>query len=135
MAGAGIMAYPHPLPTTEGRCVLRTLMASALPVAGLILAGPLAGLANADAGAPITVAVRSSLEGQKGLGRIFSAAGSGDVARTSDDVEMKLQNERWLRMVNGDEAEVLVTITQRERIERSHKVDKEGRESIDHRYT
>jgi hypothetical protein len=111
-------------------------MASALPaVAFLILAGSPTPASAADSSSPITVTVRSALEGQKGLGRIFSAAGSGDVARTADDVEDELQEERWLRLVSGDDAEVLVTITQRERVERSRKVDKDGKESINHRYS
>ena len=83
---------------------------------------------------PITFAVTSALEGQKGLGRIFSAAGHGDVADTARDVERLIGNQRWARLASG-EAEVIVSIENRERIERRRSTDKKGNVSIEHRYT
>ena len=83
---------------------------------------------------PIGISVTSSLEGQKGLGRIFSAAGSGDVADTERDIERLVGNQRWARLVSGN-PEVLITITNRERVERRRSTDKNGNVSIDHRYT
>jgi hypothetical protein len=106
---------------TGGAAVLAAWAATAVPAA-------------AQAGnEPISVSVRSSLEGQKGLSRIFSSAGRGDVDDTARDVERLLGHARWLRVVSND-SEVLVTIDSRERVERRRTVDKKGKESIEHRY-
>lgn len=83
---------------------------------------------------PIGMSVTSALEGQKGIGRILSAAGSGDVADTARDVERLVGNQRWARLVSGN-PEVLISITNRERIERRRSYDKKGNLSIEHRYT
>jgi hypothetical protein len=88
----------------------------------------------AEASAPISVYVTSSLEGEKGLGRVFSSASKGDVGASANDVEDLLRSRPWLRMASSNEAEVLVTIESRERYERRRSTDKEGKESIDHRY-
>lgn len=97
-----------------------------------------AALAAADAwtaepNAPIAVTVTSSLEGEKGLSRILSAAGRGDVGRTAIDVERLLAASRWARLVSR-EPEVRVSIDSRERYERGRKTDDKGNVSIDHRY-
>lgn len=88
----------------------------------------------AEASDPISVYVTSSLEGEKGLGRVFSSASKGDVGASADDVEELLRRHRWLRVEGSKEAEVVVTIESRERYERKRSTDKEGKESIDHRY-
>jgi PDZ domain-containing protein len=83
---------------------------------------------------PIGIAVTSALEGQKGIGRILSAAGSGDVADTARDIERLVGNQRWARLVSGS-PEVVITIHNRERIERRRSYDKKGNLSIEHRYS
>jgi hypothetical protein len=83
---------------------------------------------------PISVTVTSSMEGEKGLSRILSAAGRGDVADTARDIERLVANTRWARLVSSN-PEVVVTIANRERIERRRSYDKKGNVSIDHRYT
>jgi hypothetical protein len=104
-------------------------------VGAAALAAALAATASVaeESNAPIAVSVTSSLEGEKGLGRIFSAAGRGDVAHTATDVERLLAHARWARLVSRD-PEVVVTIDSRERIERNRNRDKKGNISIDHRY-
>jgi hypothetical protein len=91
-------------------------------------------LAIAEASDPISVYVTSSLEGEKGLGRVFSSASKGDVGASADDVEDLLRRHRWLRVGVSNDAEVVVTVESRERFERRRSTDKEGKESIDHRY-
>ncbi len=83
--------------------------------------------------APIAVSVTSSLEGEKGLNRILSAAGRGDVADSARDLELLFAHARWARLVSRD-PEAVVTIDARERIERSRSYDKKGNVSINHRY-
>jgi hypothetical protein len=85
--------------------------------------------------APIAIAVTSSLEGEKGLSRILSAAGRGDVADTAREVESLLAgpNRRWARIVS-EEPEAIVVIENRERVERSRSRDKKGNITINHTY-
>jgi hypothetical protein len=91
-------------------------------------------LARAEGSTPISVYVTSSLEGEKGLGRVFSSASKGDVGASANDVQDLLRRRRWLRTEASKDAEVVVTVESRERIERRRSTDKEGKESIDHRY-
>ena len=88
-----------------------------------------------EVNAPIAIAVTSSLEGEKGLSRILSAAGRGDVADTARDVESLLAgpNRRWARIVS-EEPEAIVVIENRERVERSRSRDKKGNITINHTY-
>jgi len=111
-------------------------MASALTaVASSILAGSLATPAAADSSAPIALDVRASAQSQKTyLGGILSASHSDEIRHMVSDVENRLEKERYLRLTRSD-AEVLVTITDAERVERSRKVDKDGKETIEHRYS
>jgi hypothetical protein len=109
---------------------MRRILVSAPLLAAVLLLPPTA----AQAGSPVTVRVTSSLEGEKGLGRVFSAASRGDVSATADDVEGLLRSRRWIRLEDSDRAEVVITIQGRERYERRRTTDKEGKESIDHRY-
>lgn len=90
-------------------------------------------VAAEEPNAPIAVSVTSSLEGEKGLGRILSAAGRGDAAATAREMQRLLGNARWARLVSRD-PEVVVTIDSRERFERNRRTDKKGNVSIDHRY-
>jgi hypothetical protein len=114
----------------RSRALIRCLAAGAAALAS----GVPAALVSADEpNAPIAVAVTSSLEGEKGLGRIFSAAGRGDAAATANDVERLLARMRWARLVSRD-PEVVVTIDSRERYERGRRTDNKGKVSIDHRY-
>jgi hypothetical protein len=83
---------------------------------------------------PISFSVTSALEGQKGIGRILSSAGHGDVADTARDIERLVGTQRWARLVSGN-PEVIISITNRERIERRRTYDKKGNESIEHRYS
>lgn len=100
----------------------------------LTLASAVAMSAEPSANAPIGVHVTSSLQGEKGLGRILSAAGRGDVDDTAREVQRLLRPRRWVSIVADDEAEVLITVESRERSERLRVKDKEGRETIEHRY-
>jgi hypothetical protein len=86
-----------------------------------------------EVNAPIAIAVTSSLEGEKGLSRILSAAGRGDVADTARDVESLLAGNRWARLVS-EEPEAIVVIDNRERVERSRSRDKKGNITINHTY-
>lgn len=113
-------------PTVLVRCL-------AAGVAALAGGAPAAVARAQEPNAAIAVSVTSSLEGEKGLGRIFSAAGRGDAAATANDVERLLARMRWARLVSR-EPEVVVTIDSRERYERGRRTDKKGNVSIDHHY-
>lgn len=84
--------------------------------------------------APIAVTVESALGSERGFGRILSSASSGDVDATARDVERRLQERRWLRIVTRD-PEVRVTVDRRERTETSRSTDKKGGVTINHRYS
>jgi hypothetical protein len=103
--------------------------------AALVLAGlGLAGTAGAQDNAPIDVMVTSSIEGAKGLNRILAGATEGDTAATARDVEAALAGSRWLRLVPiGGEA--IVHVERRARTESSRTRNKNGEESVTHRYT
>jgi hypothetical protein len=110
---------PHPL-------------SAGLALLGLALFG--AGGAAAQDNAPIDVMVTSSIEGSKGLSRILAGASEGDTAATARDVEKALSGARWLRLVPiGGEA--IVHVERRSRIESSRSRNKNGEESVTHRYT
>jgi hypothetical protein len=101
-------------------------------LAGLALCA--AGAAGAQDNAPIEVMVTSSIESSKGLSRILAGAAEGDTAATARDVEKALSGARWLRLVPiGGEA--IVHVERRARTEASRSRDKNGVESITHRYT
>lgn len=104
-------------------------------VGGAAMAAALAATAGRaeEGNAPIAIAVTSSLEGEKGLNRILSAAGRGDVADSARDVESLLAGNRWARLVSRD-PEAVVTIESRERVERSRSRDKKGNITINHNY-
>jgi hypothetical protein len=93
-----------------------------------------AGAAGAQDNAPIEVMVTSSIESSKGLSRILAGAAEGDTAATARDVEKALSGARWLRLVPiGGEA--IVHVERRARTESSRTRDKNGKESVTHRYT
>jgi len=93
-----------------------------------------AGAAAAQDNAPIEVMVTSSIESSKGLSRILAGAAEGDTAATARDVEKALSGARWLRLVPiGGEA--IVHVERRARTESSRSRDKNGKESVTHRYT
>ncbi|HVR72084.1 MAG TPA: PDZ domain-containing protein [Vicinamibacteria bacterium] len=101
-------------------------------LAGLALLG--AGTAAAQDNAPIDVMVTSSIESSKGLSRILAGAAEGDTAATARDVEKALSGARWLRLVPiGGEA--IVHVERRSRIESARTRNKDGKESVTHRYT
>jgi hypothetical protein len=93
-----------------------------------------AGAAAAQDNAPVEVMVTSSIESSKGLSRILAGAAEGDTAATARDVEKALSGARWLRLVPiGGEA--IVHVERRARTESSRSRDKNGKESVTHRYT
>jgi hypothetical protein len=99
-----------------------------------ILATAGAGTARAQDNAPIEVMVTSSIEGSKGLSRILAGASEGDTAASARDIEKALSSRRWMRMVPiGGEA--IVHVERRSRTEASRTRNKEGQESVTHRYT
>jgi PDZ domain-containing protein len=92
------------------------------------------GPAGAQDNAPIEVMVTSSIEGSKGISRILAGASDGDTAATARDIEKSLSGLRWVRLVPiGGEA--IVHVERRQRIESSRSRNKDGEESITHRYT
>ncbi|HEY7510135.1 MAG TPA: PDZ domain-containing protein [Vicinamibacteria bacterium] len=92
-----------------------------------------AGPAAAQDNAPIEVMVTSSIEASKGLSRILAGAAEGDTASTARDVEKALSALRWVRLVPiGGEA--IVHVERRSRIESSRSRNKDGTESVTHRY-
>jgi hypothetical protein len=105
-------------------------------VAVLLTAGIFAVLApraGAQDNAPIEVMVTSSIEASKGLSRILAGAAEGDTAASARDVEKALSGMRWMRMVPiGGEA--IIHVEKRSRIESSRSRNKDGSESVTHRY-
>ena len=98
------------------------------------LAGFGAATARAQDNIPIEVMVTSSIEGSKGLSRILAGASEGDTAATAREVEKALSGTRSFRMVPiGGEA--IVHVERRARIEASRSRNKEGVESVTHRYS
>jgi hypothetical protein len=90
--------------------------------------------ATAQDNTPIEVMVTSSVEGSKGISRILAGATEGDTAATARDIEKALSGLTWLRLVPiGGEA--IVHVERRSRIESSRSRNKNGEESVTHRYT
>jgi hypothetical protein len=112
-------------------CERRRRVAGLLLLSGLVALAP--GRAAAQDNAPIEVMVTSSIESSKGLSRILAGAAEGDTAATARDVEKGLSGMRWVRLVPiGGEA--IVHVERRSRIEASRSRNKDGSESVTHRY-